>query len=389
MVKPKSTNRKLTILFGVTNSQSLKLLGMVPRRMLERGWNVHVACDNRVGEAPRNLDGIALHHLPMERNPSPLHDIVSLLRWFALLQKVEPHIVAIGTPKAALLGILSSLLAGVPIRVYQLRGLRLETESGLKKWFLYFVEMFTARIATHIVAVSESLKNEYLKAGLSSKKGVTVLGLGSSHGVDTENFHPDRWSDWNPPYPHHRQNLEKPPLTIGFVGRFSGDKGADELLWCHQTLKKRGLDHRLLIIGPHETNEATQGNLNFSSIISVGPVHNIAPYYSLMDILVLPTHREGFPNVVLEAAASGIPTVTTNVTGAIDSVVHGVTGIIVPFGERMALVTAVEGLLVDEKRRIKLGENARAWAVRHFEESSVTESQADFLVDVWRTSRPR
>lgn len=356
--------------------------------MLEQGWEVHIACDITGQEPHPDLDGIQIHSLPMERNPSLLRDIVSFFLWYALLRQVRPHILAVGTPKASLLGLVSALLARVPLRVYQLRGLRLQTESGPKRWLLHILEKVTSQCATHIVAVSESLRSEYIRSNLSGKKNVTVLGFGSSHGVDTDYFHPDRWADWVLPDQHKIGARRTAVLTLGFVGRLSSDKGAEDLLWCHRILQERGIDHRLLIIGPNEADDAIQEQLKSDYITVVGSVPNVAPYYSLIDLLVLPTRREGFPNVVLEAAASGIPTVTTSATGAIDSVLNDETGVIVPVGDREALASAVESLLLDHQLRRKYGQNARTWAITHFEAGSVTSSHANFLLELWWASRP-
>lgn len=380
----KRRNRSQTILFGVTTAQSLKLLGQLPERMIDHGWDVHIVCDNSVEAAYSRLDGIQIHHLPMKRNPSVLRDVVSCLRWVTLLARVRPLIISVGTPKASLLGLVSGVITRIPIRVYHLRGLRLQTEAGLTKRMLRLAEKVTASCATHIITVSNSLRNEYLQENLSGRKNVTLLGLGSSHGVEIDYFHPNRWVDWTPPQ-HLIRVRNNSSLALGFVGRLCRDKGAEELLWCHRVLLEKGIVHKLLIIGPNEADDEIQKQLRLDSITLVGPVPDTAPYYSLIDILVLPTRREGFPNAVLEAAASGIPAVTTFATGAIDSVIDGQTGLLVPVGDKRALASAVEGLLLDRELRRSFGRNARTHAVTHFEATSVTGSHANFLVDLWLT----
>ena len=370
-----------TILFGVTSSQSLRLLGKIPRAMSEIGYNVWVVSGDTASEAPRDLDGIEIHIVPMTRNPSPLKDLHSFVRWILLLSRLKPAIVVIGTPKASLIGMLAALCCQVPVRVYQLRGLRLQTVSGPARNVLSFLEWITAKCSTNILAVSNSLKNEYCRLGLSQAEKIEVLGLGSSHGVDVTYFHPTRWSGWEPPEPKLKQAKGGKTPVIGFVGRFSQDKGAEELLQCSQGLLEAGIAHTILIIGPIEGDEEALNELrriNRNNIIT-GLVDDVAPYYSWMDLLILPTHREGFPNAILEAAASGVPAVTTDATGAIDSVIDGQTGMIVPSHDGHALGAAVIGLVTDPLLLEKMGSNARSWVVSQFDSEHVTKNHSVYL----------
>ena len=383
------TAENQTILFGVTSSQSLKLLGKIPLAMAEIGWNVHVVVGDDVSEAPIDLEGIKVYTVPMKRNPSPVSDILSLIGWIRRIRQINPAIVIIGTPKAALLGMFASLLCRVPIRVYQLRGLRLETVSGAARCVLYLAETLTARASTAILAVSPSLKQEYCRLRLCAEKKVEVLGLGSSHGVDTDHFHPSRWSTWEPPEEKLRRLLENPTPLIGFVGRFSKDKGARELLRCCQVLRESGISFTLLVIGPLEGDEEVLNDLKLFSrnTVITGPVPDVGPYYPIMDLLLLPTHREGFPNAVLEAAASGVPTVTTNATGAVDSVADGTTGVIVPIHDGDALAAAVQSLIANPRFLRGLGKNARKRAVSDFEAKTLTKKNVEYLLSLWESTR--
>jgi len=246
---------------------------------------------------------------------------------------------------------------------------------------LFVIEWITAKSATAISAVSTSLKDEYCRLGLSETNKIEVLGLGSSHGVDVDYFHPTRWSTWEPPEPKLRQSTGEQVPILGFVGRFSKDKGAMELLQCCKMLLESGITHTLLIIGPLEGEEDVLHELrrlNRDTVIT-GSVEDVAPYYSVMDLLVLPTHREGFPNAVLEAAASGVPAVTTNATGAIDSVIDGRTGIVVPARDGHALAEKVMGLITDSKLLQEMGLNARNWVVSHFDSDLVTRNHCIYL----------
>jgi len=371
-----------TILFGVTSSQSLKLLGSLPQTLVELDWDVHVVSNNDTHENPKNLRGVTVHHLPMSRKPAPISDLFSFIRWIILVKEIKPSIVSIGTPKAALLGLIASKLCRVPVRIYHLRGLRLETVRGIWGRVLHLLEFFAAKSSTAILAVSESLKEEYCRLLPSQRDKVTVLGLGSSHGVDLDLFNPERWAKWTPPQSSLRRALRAKVPILGFVGRFSEDKGAKEILSIGKALSDRGAEHTLVIVGPLEGGgEVLSRLLNLGShVVVTGPVREVAPYYSIMDVLLLPTRREGFPNVVLEAAALGVPAVTTTATGAIDSVVDGETGLIVRVRDDGAINQAIQNLLADFELRITLGRNARARVIRDFSEQYVANLHLSFLL---------
>lgn len=379
-----------TILFGVTSSQSLKLLGQIPRRLVDIGWKVHVVSDNATFETPPNITGVRVHHLPMRRQPSLARDIQSFFRWLLLLKEVKPSIVSLGTPKAALLGLVASVVFRVPVRVYQLRGLRLQTAFGIRRRVLYFFEWLTAKTATEVLAVSPSLMDEYRRLGLSDNLKVRVIGPGSSHGVDTEHFNPDRWSNWEAPQPELRKAIKSHVPVLGFVGRFSEDKGARDLVRCRKALVEAGIEHELLIVGPLEGDERSLKALKSFDVpaIITGPVPDVAPYYCAMDVLLLPTRREGFPNVVLEAASSRVATVTTNATGAVDSVVDGETGLIAALGDTDAFANAVKNLITDEKLRLRLGANARERVLTEFRKQIVTENYVEYFLELERLAQP-
>ena len=325
----------------------------------------------------------------MKRDPALVRDLLALGRWFSLLKRLKPDLVVIGTPKAGLLGLVASLIARVPVRVYQLRGLRLETTSGAERWILWAAEKITAACASHILAVSPSLASEYSRHRLARPEKIKVLGLGSSHGVDIARFQKDRWACWTPQTkPGQGQPILRGP-AIGFVGRFSRDKGSREILWCHNALLADGIEHLLWIVGPIEETDADSKTFDSRSIVTTGRVEDTAPYYSLFDVLVLPTHREGFPNVVLEAAAAGIPTVTTNATGARDSVRSGETGLIVPTDDPQALTAEVKRLLTDHSLRLRLGQEARAWVSESFDAFQITQLNFNFLSEVYTDQKLR
>lgn len=361
----------LGIVLGVTIAESLKFLGPLPALLSNSGWDVHLV-SHPVREAQIAIpENVTFHGIPMARKPSIGSDLRSLFLWLRVLKKTNPTIVAIGTPKASLLGIFAAWALQVPRRVYVLRGLRLETTSGIFRGLLYLIERLTAACSTHILAVSHSLAAKYVRLGICPAAKITVLGSGSSHGVDTKRFSPGLPKELK----KQRMQLGLAPKVpvLGFVGRFSKDKGAEAIFATRKKLAESNIDHEILIVGPVEDSQEILDELNSwgRPVKSVGEVDNVEDFYPLMTVLLLPTKREGFPNVVLEAGAAAVPSVTTSVTGAVDSVIHGETGYLVETGSDEAFAEAVKTLVQDLGTLYKLGEAARKRIIQEFEEIQV------------------
>jgi glycosyltransferase involved in cell wall biosynthesis len=247
---------------------------------------------------------------------------------------------------------------------------------------LIALERVAAAAAHTVVAVSPSLRDLYVSMGLARASKVVTIGSGSSNGVDLQahelvNIDSDALAS-------ARRLLEARPgvPVIGFVGRLTTDKGLTVLALALDELRRRGVDHQVLVVGGVDGVGAPSlatdiAKLEHSAIVT-GHVADPRPYYHCMDVLCLPTYREGFPNVVLEASASGIPTVTTFATGAVDSVVNGVTGYTVKVGSMIALADALEEVLRNPADARKLGLNARARVEAEFDRQSIWEAWASF-----------
>jgi glycosyltransferase involved in cell wall biosynthesis len=302
----------------------------------------------------------------MRRQIAPLADVVSLVQLWLLLLRLKPDITEFSTPKAGLLGSIAATLCGVPARIYFLRGLKLEGCSGGKRLVLLAAEKLASACSHVVLCNSESLRNEALALGVAPKKKLQLLGSGSSNGVDVERFAPG---------PENlRGYLGVPSFArvVGFVGRLTRDKGVPELIEAFEAILKADSRAHLLLVGWFDASEDALGAgvrariENHPRIHCTGFVVDTAPYYRAMDVMVLPTWREGFPNVVLEAAATGIPVVTTLSTGSRDAVIPEVTGLLIPPGYPEAISEAVIHLLRDPQRRKTMGKAARNWVLDHY-----------------------
>ncbi len=360
------------------------LMSGQPAFFRERGWEVFVAASPsaRLEEVGRR-EGVEVVPVPIAREIRPLSDLASLFRLLRAVRRLAPDIVSAGTPKAALLGLAAARLAGVPVRVHTLRGLRLETAAGLKRRLLAAAERATARCATHIVCVSPSLRRRYLDLGLADPDRTTVLGHGSSNGVDLERFSPASAGDDRGGGSERLRaelGLAAGAPVVGFVGRLTRDKGIADLADAFfDEILVRFPRARLLLVGDFEAGDpvsaATRRRLaGDGRVARPGFVEDPAPYYRLMDVLALPSYREGFPNTPLEAAASGVPVVGYAVTGTVDAIEDGVTGALVPAGDRRALAGALCAYLEDPERRRRHGLAARRRVEQYFDRRSVWEA---------------
>ena len=354
------------LVFLVTHPMTARyLLRGQLRDLARRGFDVILVCSpgpelERVAER----EGIEIRTLPMAREMAPLRDLRALLRLTRLLRRLAPDLVNAGTPKAGLLGMLAARRAGVPIRVYTLRGLRLETARGLRRWLLTRTEKAAARAAHRVVAVSPSLRRRFLELGLAPADKVEVLGPGSSNGVDPERFAatPERLR--TAAALGRELGLPEGAPVIGSVGRLTRDKGIGELLDAFERVRSHRPETRLLVVGDFETGDAVTQEVRrrireHPHIHPAGFAADPAPYYLLMDVLAFPSHREGFPNAPLEAAAAGVPTAGFAATGTVDAVRNGETGRLVPTGDVEGLALALEEYLENSERRRRHGEAAR------------------------------
>jgi glycosyltransferase involved in cell wall biosynthesis len=372
-----------TMLIGVTTQELCLILGARLRVLRRAGFRVVLV--SGPGELLKRMAsrlGVECIALPMRRSIAPLADLVALVRLWWILGNQKPDLVEFSTPKAGLLGMIAARLRGLPRRVYMLRGLKLERSRGFKRWILLTAERVACACAHVVLCNSKSLRTEALALSLAPADKLLVLGEGSSNGVDVERFSP------GPSDVRDKIGIPREASVVGFVGRLTRDKGLPELIQAFDRILLAEPSTHLLLVGWFDAAEDALDSelrnriLNHPRIHRTGFVSDAAPYYRAMDVMVLPTWREGFPNVVLEASATGIPVVTTESTGARDAVVPEVTGLIIPPGYPEAIYESVVKLLRDPERRFHMGRAARAWVVKNYSEERVLALTANYYLSL-------
>jgi len=326
-------------------------------------------------------DALEAFGVPMSRSISPLSDLLSLYRLMRVFRRTCPTIVHGSTAKAGVLSMLAATLTRTPIRFYTVRGLMSEARNGWTGTVLKMLERLACLAADRVIPVSKSVASRLTEEGLCSKNKIKLLGHGSSNGVDAQRrFNPARTSELERARLLERLGIAANTRVIGFVGRIVRDKGVEDLIRAWEVLA-RPKDAVLLIIGDREPQDPISDACSRvlesdDRIITVPWVDHeeMYKYYHLMDFLVLPSRREGFPNVILEAGAMERPTVATRATGCVDAVVDGVTGLLVPSRDPFALSAAMQTYLRDRTLCTRHGKAARQRVLAEFGQLHIWEA---------------
>jgi glycosyltransferase involved in cell wall biosynthesis len=374
------------VTYIVTDPMTMKIyLKPQLQALVNRNWQVSVICggDKALLPAPEEIPGGALYHVPMQREINLLSDSVALVRLFFLLVWLRPTVVNAGTPKAGLLGMIASRLAGINFRIYQLHGLRLETATGFRRRLLLLTEWLACWCSHKVLSVSKSLRDKVVELGVCKSEKVAVLGSGSCAGIHVADFAPtpDRLEAASV----LRNNLGITPdaSVVGFIGRLTKDKGIVELLSAFELIRQKLCGAYLILIGAFEAGDPIPADIRQKMneneyIRHIEWTDDPRPYLHLMDVFVLPTHREGLPGVLLEAAAAGTPIVVTDATGVNDIVEHGYSALISPIGDVHSIAHNILEVLLNPALAQKLSHCALRKVEAEFSRDKVLQQLESF-----------
>jgi len=365
----------------VTISRSISLMKGQFDHLTKKGFDMGIV--SSPGKELSDIKSLNKIEVLMEREISIIKDIKSLAQLIRLFRIEKPYILNTGTPKAGLLGALASYITRVPNRVYTIRGLRLETTTGWKRKILWFSEKVTCTLSSKVICISPSLRDRAIELRLVDKSKTVIFANGSSNGINVNNY----------PSPiHHKEKtlklkkglkIKETSFVLGFVGRLTKDKGVHELIEAFIGLERENVDVKLIILGNYTSGDPISDSIKEEietndNIIYLGFVDDPTPYYYLFDLLIFPTYREGFGNVSIQSQAAGTPVITTNATGAVDTVVDGVTGFIIPIGRSNEIIEKVIYLKMNESERIRMGKEARSRALKDYKSEVIWNEMSDF-----------
>ena len=311
-------------------------------------------------------NGISTYHVELTREITPWADLKALSKMYWHFKREKPLMVHSHTPKAGIIGMLAAKLAGVPLRLHTVAGMPLMETSGAKRKILEQVEKLTYSSATHVYPNSKGLEEFILQEGFCQPEKIKVLGQGSSNGIDTHYFNPDHYSQQEKDALRQKLGIPKEDLVYIFVGRMVGDKGIHELVEAFVELQLRKPDISLLLVGPLEPQldpihpDTAQTIDQHPKIQSVGFQQDVRPFFSIADVLAFPSYREGFPNVVMQAGAMGLPSIVSNINGCNEIIEEGVNGMIIKVKDKEALLQAMDSILSDASFRLRMTSQARS-----------------------------
>ncbi len=346
------------------------------------GFRPHLACASSPElEAFAAAEGVVTHDVPLTRRWWGRGDFASLFRAIRVLRRVRPAVLNYSTPKAALVWAVACWFARPAFVVFLLRGLRVEGQRRWRPGFavLWLMEWLAARTADVTVCVSPSLRRRALQLGLLRPDRSVVLGAGSSNGVDLDRFHPVSADERV--RARERLGLAETVFVVGFVGRLAKDKGISTLIDALEARASTG-ELSCLMVGPTEPGYDLDAELA-TRPAAARVVHRlpatprVEEVYAGMDVLVLPSLREGMSNVLLEAQARGLPCITTDGTGCADAVEPDVSGLVVRAGAQTDLAAAIAALAEDPGRRQRMGAAGRDRVERLFGSEQVWPRYAE------------
>ena len=373
--------KKLIRITTVPISFKVLLKGQL-RFMASNGFDVKgVSSEGEELKEVRENEGIVMEAINMSRKITPFQNLKSLWKMWNFLRKEKPQIVHTHTPKAGIIGMLAARLAGVPHRLHTVAGLPLMEATGTKRKILNIVEKLTYSSATRVYPNSKGLYDFILQNNFTQSNKLKIIANGSSNGIDTTFFSPDQVTEIEKVTLREKLNIQPDDFVFVFVGRIVSDKGINELIKAFSELKTAENNEltsiKLLLVGGLESdldplNPETLAEINQNKdIISAGFQQDVRPFFAISDALAFPSYREGFPNVVMQAGAMGLPSIVSDINGCNEIIVEGENGLIIPPKNVEKLKEKMLTLARDKNLYTKLKENSRRMIESRYEQSVV------------------
>lgn len=335
-------------------------------------------------------EGVPVRAVSMERHISPFKDLRSLWRLYRLFLKERPDMVHSMTPKAGLLCMIAARLARVPVRIHTFTGLIWPTSTGLKRRILIFTDKILCACATHINPEGRGVRDDMARQGITHKE-LKIIAYGNVRGINAAYYDPEL-----PELIAKAHTLKRDDrVTFIFVGRLVGDKGINELVHAFDRISRLRPETRLILVGAQEpeldplhpdTLHIIQSN---PGIEAVGRQNDVRPWLMAADILAFPSYREGFPNVVLEGGAMGLPSIVTDINGSREIIENAFNGIIIKPRSTDELMSAMLTLVDDPVRRQKMASNARQHIISHWSTDIVRRGLYQFYEQTLTGLTPR
>ncbi len=313
----------------------------------------------------------------MTRRITPFQDLKCLIQLILIFKKEKPDIVHSHTPKAGLLGMLAARICGVKIRIHTVAGLPLMVEKGFKYHLLKFIEKLTYAAANHVWPNSHSLMQFIKDHGLTSSKKLHIIGKGSTNGLNTVRFNSSQLSEERLTALKTQINFNKENTYLLCIGRLVADKGIVELVEVFLKLQEKNPLLKLILAGEFEPEldplpatilkEIASNN----SILHVGWINNVEYYMKVSSFFIFPSHREGFPNVLLQAGAMGLPVICSRIAGNIDIVANNETGLIFDAGNQVQMLQLIQYAIAHPQHMQTMATQLQQNVIENFQQENI------------------
>ncbi|WP_337967379.1 glycosyltransferase family 4 protein [uncultured Flavobacterium sp.] len=359
---------------------SLNVLLKGQLKFLNEHYNIIAVSGKDVSlDEVASREGVEIFPIEMERKISPIKDFVSLVKLYFYFKKERPLIVHSITPKAGLLSMTAAKFAGVPIRIHTFTGLIFPSKQGLFQKILILMDKLLCLCATNIYPEGQGVKDDLISYKITQKP-LKVIGNGNVNGIDKNYFNPELYNLEDITQERKKLGIAENDFVFVFVGRLVKDKGINELINAFSKFQYNYKNAKLLLVGPFEDDldpldvETVKTIKESENIISVGFQIDVRPYYAMADALIFPSYREGFPNVVMQAGAMGLPSIVTDINGCNEIIIENENGMIIPVKDSVAIYDAMEKMLTDKEFSNSLRINARLSIISRYEQQLVWDA---------------
>lgn len=374
----------------ITNlaSSAINFIGEQFSAFSQKGHEMHLICSPGNGIDEFCVQhGIHYHPVLLERRTRPLRDLKALWNIARYIKQKKIDVVICHQEKSRLLGTLAAWLLRVPVRIIYAHGVIVDTMHGAKKRFFIIEGRFVSLMAHKVICVSPSVMRRRIENGIDKPEKQVLIGCGTCNGVDTKlKFNPSFISTSEIEEIKRKFDITTSDFVIGFVGRIVRDKGVIELVKAFRLLIERHPSRvfKLLVIGIIEKSDSVPQNIidfleSSPNVVFTGHIPHdiISKYYMLMNLVVLPSYREGFPTVILEAGSVCVPVVVSRSTGCIDSIVDGETGLYADI-EPNDIADKIERFF-NKDFALKIGKQARERICANYERQDVVSNTIEYF----------
>jgi glycosyltransferase involved in cell wall biosynthesis len=377
------TQKKPKLLIVTTVPGTIKVILKGQPAWLNQHVDASIATSPDDGiEDVREAEKLPIYEVPMYRRINPFKDIKSIWNLIKVIRYVKPDIIHSYTPKAGMIAMVSGFLARVPVRIHTFTGLIFPTATGTKKRILIAIDRLICTCATHVIPESNGVKSDLLNAEIT-KKPLILVGNGNVAGVDVDHFNPEIESVMKDSEAiKKRYAIPEDAFVFTFIGRFNRDKGLDELVTAFCALEQD--DIWLMCAGALDKTappapETVRQLETHPRIVLTGYVNDVRPVLASSDTVILPSYREGFPNVLLQASAMNTALIGTDISGSNEIIDQNVNGLIVPARDASALKDAMKQMLAKTvKERDAMGSAGRNKVIAFYEQSALRIALLEF-----------